>query len=79
MKQITKEQIDETVSKVATEVGQNVCDILVENIESYEKDMDDINAENMKKYSLYIATMNTALHMSVEIMKESLYELLCKD
>lgn len=79
MKQVTREQIDKTVSKVATEVGQNVCDILVENIESYEKDMDDIEAEEMKKYSLYIATMNTALQMSVSIMRESLYELLCED
>lgn len=79
MKEITREQIDETVSKVATEVCKDVCDILVENIESYEKGMDDIEAEKMKEYSLYIATMNTALQMSVSIMRESLYELLCED
>ena len=79
MKQVTREQIDETVSKVATEVCQDVCKILLENIETYEKDMDDIEAEEMKKYSLYIATMNTALQMSVSIMRESLYELLCED
>ena len=79
MKQITREKIDETVSKVATEVSQDVCKILLENIETYEKGMDEIEAENMKKYSLYIATMNTALQMSVAIMRESLYELLCED
>ena len=79
MKQVTREQIDETVSKVATEVCQDVCKILLENIETYEKDMDDIEEEEMKKYSLYIATMNTALQMSVSIMRESLYELLCED
>ena len=79
MKEITREQIDETVSKVATEVCKDVWDILVENIESYEKGMDDIEAEKMKEYSLYIATMNTALQMSVSIMRESLYELLCED
>ena len=78
MKEITREQIDETVSKVATEAGQDVCKILLENIETYEKDMDDIE-EEMKKYALYIATMNTALQMSVSIMRESLYELLCED
>ena len=79
MKQITREQIDKTVSRVATEACQNVCKNLLENIETYEKGMDDIEAENMKKYSLYIATMNTALQMSVSIMRESLYELLCED
>ena len=79
MKQITREQIDKTVSRAATEACQNVCKNLLENIETYEKGMDDIEAENMKKYSLYIATMNTALQMSVSIMRESLYELLCED
>ena len=79
MKEITREQIDETVSKVVTEAGKDVCKILLENIETYEKDMDDIEAEEMKQYSLYIATMNTALQMSVSIMRESLYELLCED
>ena len=42
MKQITKKQIDETISKVATEVSKNVCEILLENIEAYEKGMDEI-------------------------------------
>ncbi len=78
MKQITKEQIDETVSKVATKVTQDVCNILIENIKTYENSMDEIGDKEMKKYSLHIATMTTALQMSVEIMKESLYDLFCE-
>lgn len=76
---MTREQIDETISKVATNVCQDVCNLLIENVETYEKGMDEIEIEGMKKYSLYIATMNTALQMSVEIMRQSLYELLCND
>lgn len=78
MKQITKEQIDETVSKVTTKVTENVSDLLIENIEMYEKNMNETGNKEMKKYSLYIATMTTALQMSVEIMKESLYDLFCE-
>lgn len=79
MQRITREKIDETISKVATEVSKDICTILIDNINSYENNMDEIGEENMKKYSLYIATMNTALQMSVNIMKESLYHLLCDD
>lgn len=79
MKKITKEQIDETISKVTKEVTQNICDILIENIETYEQSMDKIGNEAMKNYSLYIAAINTASQMSVAIMKRSLYDLLCDE
>lgn len=79
MKEITKEQVDETISKVATEVSQDICKLLAENIETYEKGMDEINAVDMKQYSVHIAAMQTALQMSVAIMRESLYDLLCEE
>lgn len=79
MKNITKDQIEETITKMSTKVSENVTEILIDNIRKYENGIDEIGGENMKQYCLYIATMNTALQMSVTIMKESLYELLCDE
>lgn len=79
MKQITRKRIDETISKVATQMSQNISSVLIDNINLAESDMDKIGEQSMKDYILYIATMKTALQMSTTIMKETLYELLCDE
>lgn len=79
MKEITKELIDKTVSKAINNATENVVKLLIENAEAYRTSMDEIGNEDMKQYTMYIATMNTALQMSVAVIKESLYELLCEE
>lgn len=73
MKKITREQIDEAIANVAN--SKDISGILLENIEAYDK----IENNNIKPYSLYMATMSTAVQVSVSILKESLYELLTDD
>lgn len=70
MKEITKEQIDEVMAKVAN--TKDINQILLNNIESYN----NLDNDDIKPYSLYLATMSTAVQISLSIIKESLYELL---
>lgn len=70
MKIITKEQIDTTISKVAREMSDELCNIFSDNINKCEKELSGIGKENMKEYSLYFATMGTALQISIDIMKK---------
>lgn len=73
MKEITKEQIDKVITNVAN--TKDVSQILLNNIESYN----NLDNDNLKPYSLYLATMSTAVQISTSIIKESLYELLTDD
>lgn len=73
MKEITKEQIDKVITNVAN--TKDVSQILLDNIESYN----NLDNDNLKPYSLYLATMSTAVQISTSIIKESLYELLTDD
>lgn len=70
MKEITKEQINEVMAKVAN--TKDINQILLNNIESYN----NLDNDDIKPYSLYLATMSTAVQISLSIIKESLYELL---
>lgn len=79
MKQITKEQIEEILLTTSTEVLETLDQILIKNIEKFEKSMDEMGREDMKEHSLAFACMNTALQMSVEIMRDALCELLCEE
>lgn len=79
MKKVTQEQIDKAVNEATVNASQNLCELLVENIDSYQKSMNTNNINDMQKYNLYFACINTALEMSVDIMKESLYKLLCDE
>lgn len=70
MKEITKEQINEVMAKVAN--TKDINQILLNNIESYN----NLDNDDIKPYSLYLVTMSTAVQISLSIIKESLYELL---
>lgn len=75
-----KDKINQVIDKVASDVAKNINDILTANIQKF---YDELIKENIMEqfgaYSLYIATMTTALHMSIDIMRKSLCELLCTD
>ena len=79
MKQITKEQIAETLLVTSIDVIKTIDQRLVDNIEKIENGMNEIGTEDMKKHSLAFAVMNTTLQMSIEIMIDALCELLCEE
>ena len=77
MKNLTKEQIDETVTKAERKITENVANYFRENTETFIKNMNkdgefDIN-------SSYIAALNTIHQMSIDTIKLSLYELICDE
>lgn len=76
MNKITKEQIDEVLNKNILIVGENIPDELVEQIANNVEHMSEQD-KNIQQFSIYLASTNVAIHAATEIMKNTLYELLC--
>lgn len=76
MKEITKEQIDEILHKNALIVGKNIPDELVERIANNVEYMSEQDRK-AQQFSIYLASTTVAVQAMTEIMKNTLYELLC--
>ena len=76
MNKITKEQIDEILHKNALIVAENIPDELVEQIANNVEHMSEQD-KNIQQFSIYLASTTVAVHAMTEIMKNTLYELLC--
>ena len=76
MNKITKEQIDEVLNKNILIVGENIPDELVEQIANNVEHMSEQD-KNIQQFSIYLASTNVAVQAMTEIMKNTLYELLC--
>ena len=76
MNKIPKEQIDEVLNKNILIVGENIPDELVEQIANNVEHMSKQD-KNIQQFSIYLASTNVAIHAATEIMKNTLYELLC--
>lgn len=76
MNKITKEQIDEILHKNALIVAENIPDELVEQIANNVEHMSERD-KNIQQFSIYLASTTVAVHAMTEIMKNTLYELLC--
>lgn len=79
MKNITKEQIDDVVMKAGLKVSKDISDILAENVKKFSNLAKQSNDSFLENYSLYLGLMTTVSQTSLEILKESLYELLCNE
>lgn len=77
MKEITKEQIDETMLNMETRVCDNIGRYFHENIENVKNSNKEENISDMN--IAYIAALNTIFQMSVDTIKLCLYELLCEE
>ena len=76
MSKITKEQIDEILHKNTLIIGENIPDELVEQITNNVEHMSEQD-KNIQQFSIYLASTTVAVHAMTEIMKNTLYELLC--
>lgn len=76
MDKITKEQIDEVLNKNILIVGENIPDELVEQIANNVEHMSEQD-KNIQRFSIYLASTTVAVQAMTEIMKNTLYELLC--
>ena len=83
MEKITKEQIDEVMTKATNKSLENSFDILADFMEKYkdvaEKFDDPELKENYKHYYHYYALISTSFKISVDAIRKSLYELLCEE
>ena len=83
MEKITKEQVDGVIEKVTVEAGKNFCDILADYMQKYEDGAEEIGNPELKKnykdYYHYYALISTSFKMSMDAIRESLYELLCEE
>lgn len=76
MSEITKEQIDEILHKNTLIVGENIPNELVEQIANNVEHMSEQD-KNIQQFSIYLASTTVAVQAMTEIMKNTLYELLC--
>lgn len=76
MNKITKEQIDEILHKNTLIVAENIPDELIEQIANNVEHMSEQD-KNIQKFSIYLASTTVAVKAVTEIMKNTLYELLC--
>ncbi len=76
MNKITKEQIDEILHKNTLIVGENIPNELVEQIANNVEHMSEQD-KNIQQFSIYLASTTVAVQAMTEIMKNTLYELLC--
>ena len=74
-----KDKINQVIDNVASDAINNINDTLADNLQGFIDEFEEKNMEQYVPYSLYLATMTTALHMSIDIMRKSLCELLCDD
>ena len=73
MKPITEEKIEQVIANAALESTENIAEILLENIDAYDRDLKDTGIES---HSVNLALMSSAIQISTEIIKKSLIELL---
>lgn len=74
-----KDKVNQIIDKAASDVIKNINAILTENLQGFINQFEEMKTEQYIPYSMYFATMITALHMSIDIMRKSLCELLCDD
>lgn len=83
MEKITKKQIDEMITKATNKSLENFFDILADYMQKYEdvaEKFDDPELkENYKHYYHYYALITTSFKISLDAIRESLYELLCEE
>lgn len=74
-----KDKVNQIIDKAASDVIKNIYAILTENLQRFIDEFEKMETEQYIPYSMYFATMITALHMSIDIIRKSLCELLCDD
>lgn len=74
-----KDKVNQIIDKAASDVIKNINAILTENLQGFINQFEEMKTEQYIPYSMYFATRITALHMSIDIMRKSLCELLCDD
>lgn len=79
MSTLTKEHITDTVNKITTDIQKDIGELLVRNMEEYNNKANDSDISGAKEYSFYISVMNTAIQANVEIMTQTLCQLLLED
>ena len=83
MEKITKEQIDEVITKATNKSLENSLDILADYMQKYEDVAEEIGDPELKKnykhYYHYYALISTSFKMSVDVIRKSLYELFCEE
>ena len=77
MDKIRKEQIDNVIEKIMNEI--DICNEYAESIERFQEALDKDEYKEIQGGSLYLATFSTAIGLSVRIIREALYELLCDE
>lgn len=78
MKELTKEQISKIVDKAFSESVENIIDIFTDNVESFSDTLKDENT-GIKNSALYFASITTALQISKQTLKETIYEILLEE
>ena len=74
-----KEEIKQVIDNVTLDVSKNINDTLIDNLQGFMDKFEETGTEQYISYSMYFATMTTALKMSIDIMRKSLCELLCDE
>lgn len=74
MKQITREQIDEAIALASNNI-EDISVLLSDNISKYA----DCDNDTIKQHAVHLATLSTAIQISMSMTKEVLYNLLCEN
>ena len=84
MRNITKIEIDKAIAETISELKDGFCftKTMISNIKNYQTEMEMSDKEcdkKLKKYSLEMGIMATAIQCSTELTRGVLYKLLCED
>lgn len=75
MKEITEQQIEETINKISKAASNELYDKFVSNINVCVKACDENDLSH--GHAIYLASMNTAIELSKIILTETLIDLFC--